>query len=162
MVDMTAISGMMAAMKNMLDVGNAIVDAKGDIDRMGLVFEFQTKLLAVNTAALDAQTEQIRLQERIRELEKRIGELESWEKERERYDIKQVANGGFAYIMKDPQEGETEIFLCANCFDRKEKSILQRTPIQPGGWGNGDTLYQCSRCKSKIYVNLLRGLRPKP
>lgn len=163
MVDMTAISGMTAAIKNMLDVWKVIVESKSDSDKKGLILEFQTKLLAVNMAALDAQTEQVRLQERIRELEKRIGELESWEKERERYKIKEVANGGFAYIVKNPEEGECEIFLCANCFDRKEKSILQRMPIQAGLMlGNGDKLYRCPRCESKIYVNPFRELSPRP
>jgi hypothetical protein len=48
--------------------------------------------------------------------------------EKARYQLREVNTGVFAYVPKQGMEqGEPFHMLCANCYERGEKSILQAT-----------------------------------
>ena len=55
---------------------------------MFAVYEVNAKLLAVQSVALESQEKQAALAQRIGELEKEIAELKDWNREAERYQLR--------------------------------------------------------------------------
>lgn len=78
----------------------------------------------------------------------KIVDLEDWNREAERYQLTEVAPGGFVYRLKSGMErGEPPHDLCTNCFTKREKSILQSDPP-----GMKRTTHRCPRCKNILVV----------
>lgn len=110
------------------------------------VYEVNAKLLAVQSVALTSQEKQATLTQRISELEKENMELKNWDRERERYELAEITTGMFAYRLKPGMEaGEPLHHLCANCFTKGEKAILQFLSFP-------DKMYRCQRCGSIMPV----------
>ncbi|MFZ3324848.1 MAG: hypothetical protein WA231_02685, partial [Methylocella sp.] len=56
-----------------------------------------------------------------------MAELETWDADKQRYELKSLAAGVFAYRLKEAMAGGEEIHhLCAACYHRGKKSLLQR------------------------------------
>ena len=117
-----------------------------------------------NAAVADLCEQIISAQERYTAAVGRVGELgkelvrfETWEVEKRRYELKDMDRGFFAYIPKEGEErGEPPHALCANCYQRGIKSILQSN-------GSRDVYqlsWDCSACqaKHKCMANNMRGL----
>src|SRR5260370_35297808 len=50
----------------------------------------------------------------------------AWGAEKEKYELKNVGRGSFAYVRKkDAQPSEPSHWLCAQCYQNSKKSILQ-------------------------------------
>lgn len=156
----TAISGLQAATniaKSMVGVRDAsVIQVK--------TIELQSAILAAQTSALTAQSEQFSLLDRIRELEKEVTRIEAWGAEKQRYQLNEVKPGVFTYILKE-EEGAAELMhqICANCCDvHQRKSILQ---IETQAVGRAEILF-CHHCGSEIYIRGMRrnehGQRRKP
>jgi hypothetical protein len=68
--------------------------------------------------------------QKISELEHEVAYLKAWETEKQRYELKDVADrsGSFTYIIKKEMQGSEPLHcLCANCYERGQKSIMQTT-----------------------------------
>lgn len=123
-------------------------------DLIAALSEVNTELITSQAATVAAQRESLALQEKqftftqtIRELEEKIGQMEDWNSERECYELAEVTPGFFAYRLKPEMEAnEIPHPLCANCFSKGEKSILQfeRTQLY--------RRYCCSCCKTQTMV----------
>ncbi|MEZ0170772.1 hypothetical protein [Microvirga sp. TS319] len=124
----------------------AINEVKLDLQER--IFEAREAL----AAAQDAQT--VALQ-RIRDLEQEVMQLKDWESEKQRYELKPIDRGSFAYMLKPGMEsGEPPHWLCANCFSRRQKSFLQfkgQDTTPRGGRGEYST-YACDNCKGTVKV----------
>lgn len=124
------------------DLANAKIDqATRDkaIALQSTIMEFQTLALAIkaeNHALLDAK----------RDLEEQIRRMEEWGREEARYHLCELAPGVFAYAL-NPEAGTAEPahLLCANCYQQRLKSILQRKPATLAG-----TPHVCHRCHAEI------------
>ncbi|HEY5043695.1 MAG TPA: hypothetical protein VIK53_17110 [Verrucomicrobiae bacterium] len=84
------------------------------------------------------------------DLEKKLIEQENWNKERARYQLKQVGSSlwgfgsPFVYALKPGQDaGEPNHWLCARCYNDNKKRILQPLP--------GD-VWACPECGVTIRV----------
>jgi hypothetical protein len=76
-----------------------------------------------------AQSDQFALLERVHELEQQVTDLKAWEKEKQRYELKQLAPGAFCYALKaDASGSEPPHRVCAACYQHGKKSILQKVP----------------------------------
>jgi hypothetical protein len=64
------------------------------------LIEFQSKIIDANNAAFAAQEERSALLERIYELEKQVADFEAWEREKEKYELKELNAGAPAYLPK--------------------------------------------------------------
>ena len=130
--------------KAMLDVAKGLKDTNDVAARNRAVIELQEKLFT-------AREQYAALTERIRELEERVAEFEAWDGEKERYQLKQVGIGAFAYSPKPVMKGaEPEHWLCTQCFGNRKKSFLQaRARIRR----EAHTTYHCSVCQSEISVS---------
>lgn len=74
----------LSAIKSAFDIAKGLKDIDDASRRNAAVIELQEKILA-------AQQAQTTLIETVRELKARVAELETWEAEKERYELDQIA-----------------------------------------------------------------------
>lgn len=150
MPDLTAIAAALSSLKAAKDIAEAMIGLRDTAAFQGKLLEFQSKLLDANNAAFAAQNECAAMLERIRELEKEVADLKAWETEKKRYELKDLCSASFAYaIKKDAKRAEPFHCICASCYERGKKSIIQiaidqhRIPY---------LLLGCPECSSQIIV----------
>lgn len=124
-------------------------------------------LTARQNAVLVQERESALLRE-IDDLKKQISQMETWDAEKQRYHLQAVDSGAFAYVLKPEMQGdEAPHWLCANCFEKRQKGYLQykeRVSTRPGS-GRGDhSRWVCGTCKSEVTVYFSRkpGEKPDP
>jgi hypothetical protein len=109
----------LSAFKSMYDMAKALKDINDATIRNGAVIELQEKILAAREA-------QATLLDQVGALEKEVARLKTWDADKERYELKDLYRGFFAYILKEGKEaGEASHALCTNCYQMGFKSILQ-------------------------------------
>src|SRR5258705_1817703 len=137
-----AIAGL-SALKSAFDIAKGLKDIDDAVRRNGAVIELQEKILA----AREAQTV---LLDRVDELEKEVASFERWEREKQRYELKDLGWGAFAYMLKPPERGtEPPHWLCTNCYEHNHKALIQR--ISKKGEG---LVWTCPACKNTIRPNI--------
>ena len=169
MLDVNAIAGMITGVKAAAELVQLAISARDVEVVRKKAIELRGEILAVQSIALEAQAEQFALQNQVRELEKEVADLKAWDAEREKYQLANVregsdGGGAFAYVLKD-DVGSTEPkhFICPNCYQQGQKSILQEELRTPGAV---NVLY-CQRCFGEInrtgvtYTNLPRPQPPR-
>lgn len=146
MVDVAAVAGAMSSLKATQDILKAMLGLRDAAKVREKVVELQGLILAAQSDAFEANVAQAALLERVRELEKQVADLEAWEAEKQRYELKEVAPGAFAYALKaDEQRAEPTHWICAGCYEHRRKSILQRS-----GLDVTSVLFKCFACDAVI------------
>ena len=126
--------------KSMLDTAKGLKDINDATIRNTAVIELQEKILA-------AQGQQMTLIERVGELEEEVARFKTWDAEKQRYSLTECARGAFAYVVKESEaRGEPGHAICAACYERGVKSILQT---------NGEVLlirhsWVCPSCGAEV------------
>jgi hypothetical protein len=137
----------LSAFKAMLDLAKGLKDINDSTARNAVAIELQEKILA-------AHAQQAALVEKVGELEKVVARFETWEREKQRYRLKELVPGLFAYALKRTEtNGEPAHALCANCYERGVKSILQDNKKS----SIFDHALECPFCKAAYRT---RGQRP--
>lgn len=115
-------SGMVSAAKTLRE---GVRKLSGDIDQdMRNTLNLQIGELI--DAMQDMRERHSTLLERVGELERENRQLREFEVDRENYVLETLAPNSSAYTHKtDVQAEQSKRYLCAHCFERKEKSILQ-------------------------------------
>ena len=159
MVDMTALAAMATSLRAAVEITKAMKDVRDANILQTKVFELTREILAAQTSALEANIAQSALLEKVRDLETQIARLEAWSREKDRYQLTEVATGVFAYAIKPKAKG-TEPFhlLCPRCYEDSKKSILQFTQ----NIHRGTNVHVCPRCKSEFGVRRGTPLEPAP
>ena len=105
------------------------------------------EITALYKSSFEAYTLAFSLYDKCRELETKNLNAKDWEnKTAPNYALKELAAGVFVYASNPGQEGPGPLhYLCANCFQEKSKSILQRTGRDVFG-----TVYKCFKCGAEI------------
>ena len=87
---------------------------------------------------------------------KTLMEYENWEKTESQNELKEVLRGQYVYAPKTSEKPhEPTYWLCTNCWNRREKSILQAI-----FHNEYDAIYLCPNCKMGLSLTFkLR--RPK-
>jgi hypothetical protein len=117
------------------------------------VFELTREIMAAQACALEAQTAQSELLNRVRDLEAEITKLEAWNTEKQRYQLTEFGPGMTAYTLKPGMEnGEPAHQLCANCYNAGQKSVMQTETRDPGRC----EVLVCHRCDSDLYIHGMR------
>lgn len=146
-MDLAAIQAAISSLKAAADISKSIMDMKTMSEVQGKVIELQSALLGAQNSALSATTSQFELQEKIRELEARLKEKGDWEAEKARYQLVNPWRGpAQTYALKKSHaNGEEPHLLCASCFHKGVKEILN--PLT-----NKERWVQmvCPRCKSTM------------
>lgn len=146
MVDMTLLQGAIGGLKTAGDIAVSL----GKLNTMAQVnakaIELQQIILAAQSSAFSAQSEQFSLIERIRDLEKELADIKAWETEKQRYKLVEPWTGSVAYALKKSMSNsEPPHYICTKCYEDGRKSILNQT-TEEKRW----TVYMCPVCKSKI------------
>lgn len=106
-------------------------------DLLDSIIDVQNNLLLIQSSYQSALDDK-------KEIEDELSRLKNWEKEKDKYFLKQISPGVFVYIIKDNVEPDKQYWLCTNCFDTKnQKSILQRK------YPNHSD-FICNNCKATI------------
>lgn len=139
----SAISGLTALAKTVVDIASSNDAAQ----RNALLIEFQKALIQTQGITASEQIKNASLAARNHELEQEIARLKDWSAEREKYELKEVATGIFARVengtvgpLKSAQK------FCANCFEQREKRILQFQHVEAGRKKS----LVCAHCKSTV------------
>jgi hypothetical protein len=126
--------------KTMFDMAKALQGIHNTATRDRAVIELQKEILS-------AQTAQSALIEQVGNLEKEVAHLKAWDGEKQRYELKDLHRGLFAYIPKEGMEsGESPHALCTNCYQHGVKSILQSS----GHLNVHDHFWFCPSCKMSV------------
>ena len=111
----------------------------------------QSLMLDAQQGLFAAQEREAALVKTIAALEQEIVDLKDWQAEKRRYELKNLGRSSFAYMVKPAmREGEPPHWLCTNCFDSAQKSIMQ---YQGRGKEPRDAIHGCNRCKATIIVH---------
>ncbi len=129
--------------KTLFDMAKGLKDISDAAIRDRAVIELLEKLMA-------AQLQQTALVERVTELEKEKARFENWESEKQRYELADAGGGSSAYRLKPAMaNGEPPHCICANCYQKAHKSILQPETRMPGR----AQVLVCNECGSDFYVS---------
>ena len=84
---------------------------------------------------LEAQQAQMAQPEEIMALKAQVKKFSDWETEKQRYELKDVGHGVFAYMNKPAVGGsEPPHWLCPTCFAKGQKAYFQFS-ARMSGWG---------------------------
>ena len=102
---------------------------------------------AAQLAAIEAQNVQIRQSERIRELEEAIKRYDDWEREKQRYFLKQVGPAGHVLCLKDEfvSNDEPRHFICPTCAGNARKTLVHQEIIHSSA-----QQFRCPRCDTSV------------
>jgi Zn finger protein HypA/HybF involved in hydrogenase expression len=151
MPDIGAIAAALSSLKAAKDISQAMVGLGSAAAFQEKRLELQSKILDAQESAFTAQQERTTLLDRVSNLEKELANAKAWEAEKQRYELQSVHAGAFAYSLKPQALGaEPAHWLCAACYDKGQKSVLQRGA---SSYGSGEWPFICPNCKSVIYTN---------
>ncbi len=112
-----------------------------------------SELLSVYGHAAAVQSQLTAATDQIRDLKQRIVDAEHWATERSRYELHEAAPGCFVYRVKELERGsEPAHLLCANCYQRGVKSILQHETLSIG---RAKVLF-CTGCNAELVIEGVR------
>lgn len=163
MIDVTGIASALTSLQAAKNIAQAMVGLRDTAALQAKTNEFQSVILDAQSALFTANEERAALVNRIGELEKEMARMKAWEAEKERYVLGTVDGGAFAYIQKPGvQPTEPPHWLCTNCFDKGQKSILQFSEQlrMPNGMRSEKARYVCHTCHGYITVDYRR--KPGP
>jgi hypothetical protein len=152
MVGIPEIAGALSSLKATKDLLEAMVGLRDAATFQEKRIELQSRVLEAQGSVLAAQDACAAFVERIRHLEQEIARLKDWETDKQRYELKPVAeeDGPLAYALKpDAQGSEPTHHICANCYQQSQKSILQPETRYPGRCA----VLVCHKCGSDLYVS---------
>lgn len=156
MPDMSAFASALTSLNAAKDIAQAMISLRDTATFQAKLLEFQRKLIDANNAALSAQEERAALLERVGALEKEVARLEALHADKENYELKEIAPGAFAYVLKQSARGvEPEHWLCTHCYQNNKKNILQvhRRDVSY-------EYHQCPECCAEVRVEKPKFARP--
>jgi hypothetical protein len=154
MPDMSTIAAALSSFNVLKNIAQSMIALRDSQALQAKIIEFNEALIDAQTKIFSVNEERSTLIERVRDLEKQVIQLETWDAEKKRYELKAFARGAFAYALKPEAQGtEPPHQICANCYARGKKSILQLVPSNTARTVLGmGTTYRCPECKSEIRV----------
>src|SRR5260221_7209517 len=150
MTDMAMIAGAVTSLRSAYELSKALVGVRDTALFNDKIIELQRVILAAQSDAISAQSDQFTLLELIRELKKQVADLEKWDAEKQKYELAEITSGVFAYALKaTASPAEPKHLICANCYEQGHKSILQTETRFPGRYEVG----VCHACTAEIVLN---------
>ena len=148
MTDVIAIGAAIGAFKNLADLVGKLGDGRSEESREA-VAELYNSVLDIQQQLLAAQHREHDLLARYRALEEEIAHARDWQAEAARYVLRSVEGGVVRQQKADHASADPPHWLCANCFEEKMRSYLQRDARVV----NGRNLWKCARCSSAVLVD---------
>ena len=151
-MDFQTIGAAVNGLKTATDIVRAIVSLNKDAEINAKVIELQNVILSLQSHLLQIQEDLVQMSKAKDKLEKELAGAMAWTGIEKEYKLTEVAQGVFVYSSQlDPKPNAPAHWLCPNCFEKRQKSILQmiarRVFFGPGAYGS---LYECPNCKMEI------------
>ena len=128
---------------------NAIMDTLKNFKGMSDANIRNTVAVELQEKILTAYQNQLSLNEEISALNAEVTRSKDWSAEKARYELKDVGQGSLAYGPKQGMDdGEPPHSLCANCYTKGKKTILQQ---RKHVIGRAVTL-DCHECRSSLVI----------
>lgn len=147
-MDMSAISGIITSLDAAKNIAKASMDMSSTIAIQTQLADLSAKLFDARRSALALQEEYAATLNRIAALEQECMQLRERNREKEKYDLKDVYLGSFALVRK-PVDGEPydPHWLCQPCFEKGQNFVLQ------GRLQGRMKIWTCPNCKSEFQTN---------
>jgi hypothetical protein len=127
----------------------AVMDSKVSAALREQAIESQAAIIELQTAMMNMQSQYQTLLQEKNELKQQLIDIEDWKTEAEKYSLTEMEGGIFVYALKpDNETGAPPHWLCAHCYQNKQKSILERTGADSKG-----IVFLCFRCQNSIRVH---------
>lgn len=148
----------LGSLKAAMDLAKGLSAANTQATLNDIKIELQSRILEAQEALASAREASTSDAQRIRDLEQAIVQFKDWEAEKQRYRLTAVDPGAFAYTHKPGMEdGEPPHWLCAGCFEKRQRSFLQtRGHVMPDGRRLDKARWGCNSCKGEILVYYTR------
>jgi len=132
--------------KTTLDIAKTVKDITKDAELKVKTSELYDEIIKVQSGIIEVQAEHSKLQQDNHDLTQKLNSIETWEKEKEKYILKEICEKVFVFERKASEQGEEPIhWLCARCFNQNKKSILQLKLKANNGYH-----YMCHSCGREI------------
>jgi BMFP domain-containing protein YqiC len=160
-MDLAAITSALSGLKVATDLAKGVQSLKTDTEVRQKTSDLLDAVLSARATLFEAQETQTTLLQRIKELEQKVASFEDWDREKQRYQLKAIDTGAFAYMHKPGMEnGEPAVWLCQACFQKGHVSPLQFRAQDRGTGGAGGrgthSRWGCNLCKAEIVVAYVR------
>lgn len=150
-MDITAIEATVSTVGQASQIVGALLKQRDKAMIAEAVAQLNELLLSAQGQALSAQKEQFALTQTKGDLEKRVLQLENWDADKDRYHLKRIHPGTFAYLLdKERVKPSEDVHLmCQPCADKGNKGVLQDASETK----NGAMQYHCPLCRTKYAVD---------
>ena len=139
----------LSGIKTALDILKGIKKTQASGSILAEIADLQSALIDVQQGIMAANQTHTADIDRIRELEQKVADLKAWDGEKARYELKNVWQGTMVYALKpDNRGGEPPHWLCANCYQKGKKCILQAAQ-----YSVSTARWMCPDCKNTVIVN---------
>ncbi len=146
MIDM--ITGAFGGLKSAAELAQSLLTLKTDsavstkaVELNRIIFDIQQKMFSI-------QADYAALLSRTGDLEAEIRDLKSWEEEKKRYQLHELAPGTFTRRLKPDCQGSEPVHdLCENCYQNGVHSILQGA-----GHKGSYPVLNCPQCKNEYLL----------
>ena len=137
----------LAAVTSAKDFASFLIGRKIDTAVTEKAIELQNSIIALQSGLLEMQVQLQVLSARNREIETLLAAAQDWKAEDTAHQLIAVAKGAHVIAPKAPMsDPRTPVWYCANCWQKRFKSVLQYRSQDYGG-----THYYCPNCDAKLY-----------
>lgn len=159
-MDMGSIATALSGLKTAGEIAKALFELKSDAQRQAKVIELQSVILAAQSSAISAQSDQFTMLDEIRAAKEELAKIKAWETEKQRYQLVSPHAGSMVYAVKRAMSnGEPPHYLCANCFKQGKASPVNDMP-PPSSKDRWHAWY-CPNCKSSPLTGYAGPVPPK-
>lgn len=155
MAESNPVSKTLSTLQSAYGLAKGIADLEQAHAIKSQIADLMDQILSARESAMRSQERETSLLGEVDGLKKQIDKMKTWDTNKERYCLQAVDTGAFAYVLKPNMQGdEPPHWLCANCFEKGQKSFLQfkeqlRTPT---GSRDNRSRWICATCRAEITV----------
>jgi hypothetical protein len=139
---LTTFKALLASTKNLQLMAQSIEEAKTEIEVFHKARKIRQAVNEIEEKLLSTQSAIASLLRENDELDREFLRLTNWEEEQKNYVLHRLPAGGLLY--RPAGNVVSDFYLCANCFTRGIKSILQ--PFQK--------MLECHTCNTTIQAEV--------
>lgn len=149
-MDISMFSAISGGLQQAYGTAKGLLDLKVSAEVTLKVSAIISQLGELSGKLMEAQLAHVACQQRAMDLEKEVADLKAFEAQKERYELKELAAGAFAYSVRPALQGEEPAHhLCCHCFLKGVKSILQSQ-----GYKDHSNWLKCPACAAEISLRV--------
>jgi hypothetical protein len=155
-LDVGTISAALSSLQTATELAKGLLGARDRGVIEAAVTELREAIVSAQSSAVKANGEQMALQQRVREMQARLAEFEDWDREKKRYRLTDIGGGTFVCVLRpEMADGEPPHRICAQCYQKRQKGILQ----SHGMFSGGREKVSCQACDKETMLGRNDGSR---